>query len=153
MIKPYDTDLAVSALQSWIGRECTEISRRDFDWAFSFEDAGGVSSEGPWRIISDNRIALTNADHGQLFGLKEPVDGPAKAKELLSEKKVVSIMIAPISSDLAVSFDDETVLEVFNYSSGYEGWEAVARSNGGGSYVIAMGGGGLSIYKQERGSS
>jgi hypothetical protein len=144
MSKDEDIRTTIDGLSPWIGRECSQIERRDYDWVFSFEDAGKVTCECPWRIICDNRIALTNIDHGQLFGLKVPIDGAKKAKELLDGKNVVSIKVAPTSSDLAISFEGETTLEIFNYSSGYEGWNAGSQ----GFYVVAMGGGKLAIWKQ-----
>jgi hypothetical protein len=137
----------LEAFGAWIGRECTEILRRENDWVFSFEDAGDVVCECPWRIICDRRIALADIDDGQLFGLKKPVDGPAKARELFAGKKVVSVKVAPISGDLLVSFENETILELFNHSSGYEGWQATAKSGHDGINVVAMGGGQLAIWK------
>jgi hypothetical protein len=134
----------VDGLSAWIGRECTQVECRDYDWVFSFEDAGKVTCECPWRIICDNHIALTNIDHRQLFGLKAPIDGPRKARELFDRRKVISVKVAPISGDLAISFEDAVTLEIFNHSSGYEGWNAGSQ----GFYVVAMGGGRLAIWKQ-----
>jgi len=143
-----DIRTTIDGLSAWIGRECTIVERREYDWVFSFEDSGKVQCECPWRIIADDHIALTNIDHGQLFGLKAPVDGPQKARELFGEKKVVSVKVAPTSGDLAVSFEGGTTLEIFNHSSGYEGWQATSKTDAHGIYVVAMGGGGLAIWKQ-----
>lgn len=138
----------LDGLNAWIGRECTEVLHREYDWVFSFENTGTVTCECPWRIVCNDYIALANIDDGQLFGLKVPVDGPAKAKELVAGKKVVSVQVAPISSDLTVSFERETILELFNHSSGYEGWQATAQNASGSYLVIAMGGGRLAIWKK-----
>jgi hypothetical protein len=144
MNKDGDIRTTVSGLSAWIGQECTQVERRDYDWIFWFENAGKVTCECPWRIITDNRIALTNMDHGQLFGLKMPIDAPAAARKFLDGKKVVSVKVAPITGDLAISFESETILEIFNYSSGYESWNATSK----GFYVVAKGGGDLAIWKQ-----
>jgi len=151
MNKDIDLDSALDGLRGWVGRECTAVLRRDFDWSFSFEDAGGVTCWGPWRILSKDRICLTNVDDGQLFGLKQPVDGRARAKEILFGRKILSIKITPISSDLVVSFHGKVLLEVLSYSAGYEGWEATAKSGGRGSHIVATGGGALTIWTEERG--
>jgi hypothetical protein len=135
-------------LSAWIGRECTEVQRREYDWVFSFENAGAVTCACPWRIICDDHIALANIDDGQLFGLKVPVNAPAKAKELFAGKKVVSVQAAPKSADLTVSFERETILELFNHSSGYEGWQATAQNGSASYFLVAMGGGRLAMWKK-----
>ena len=141
------------ALNVCIGRECTEIRHREYDWIFLFEEVGTVLCACPWRIICDSRIALTNIDDGQLFGLKRPVDGSAKAKELIVGKEVVAVKIAPISSDLSITFEGETLFELFNHSSGYEGWQAIAKLDYEEIHFVAMGGGQLAIFKLPPGLS
>jgi hypothetical protein len=71
-----------------------------------------------------------------------------KAKELFAGKKVVSVQTAPISGDLAVSFERETILELFNNSAGYEAWQASAQSTSESYLLVAMGGGKLAIFKK-----
>jgi hypothetical protein len=88
------------------------------------------------------RIQLGSCDHGQKFGLPEAVDAGRKALELLREQVIESVAITPVSSDLRICFQGGAVLEFFNHSSGYEGWN-VSNQEG---QVIALGGGELAIW-------
>jgi hypothetical protein len=109
-------------------------------WDFYFGETH-VNVGSPWRIVAQH-IQLGSCDHDQKFGLPEPVDAGRKALEMLRDRRIESVAIAPGSSDLRVCFQDEIVLEIFNHSSGYEGWN-VSNSEG---QVIALGGGELAIW-------
>jgi hypothetical protein len=39
------------------------------NWYFAFEDSGSINIFCPWRIVSQNRIVVSNDDHQQQFGL------------------------------------------------------------------------------------
>jgi len=91
----------------------------------------------------EGRIALGDCDHGQKFGLPEPVDGPAEAKRLLSNKSIQAVVVREDAGDLAITFSDRTVLEVFQISSGHEGWQIGIP----GLNVVVMGGGDLAMWK------
>ena len=109
-------------------------------WDFYFGETH-VNVESPWRILAQ-RIQLGSRDHGQKFGLPEAVDAGRKALELLREQAIESVAITPVSSDLRICFQGGAVLDFFNHSSGYEGWN-VSNSEG---QVIALGGGELAIW-------
>jgi hypothetical protein len=137
-----------SLLDAWIAQLCTSIERWEHSWGFGFDGAGALTIECPWRIISDGRIALAGTDDGHQFGLPEPLDGEAKARELLVGKQVTAVRIDPVSADLRVVFGENAILELFNNSAGYEGWNAVAVRNGKSLNIIAQGGGAIAMFEQ-----
>lgn len=94
-----------------------------------------------WRIVSDEGVRLVDEDHGQSFGLPEPIDAAAHANALFSEARVVTAKIDPVTADLRLEFVNGLRLELLNNSSGYEAWQA--RFGGGG--VIGLGGGSLAF--------
>jgi hypothetical protein len=136
-----------SPLDAWLGRRCTGVDRHEYAWSFGFDNAGGLYVQCPWRIIAEGRIALAGTDDGHQFGLPEPLDGEVTARELLVGKQVTSVRIDPVSADLRVAFGEHAILELFNNSSGYEGWNAVAFRNGKTSNVIAQGGGAIAMFE------
>ena len=52
-----------------------------------------------------------------------------------------------MTGDLKVVFEGDTTLELFNNSSGYEGWNAVAYHGTGSNFLIAQGGGTVVLFK------
>jgi hypothetical protein len=113
-------------------------------WDFYFGETH-VNVEAPWRIVAQH-VQLGSCDHGQKFGLPEPVDAGRRALEMLNSQVIASIAIAPVSSDLRISFEGGSVFEIFNHSSFYEGWN-VSNSD---DQVIALGGGELAIWTKTR---
>jgi hypothetical protein len=141
-----DSRAAEIALGPWLGQACTEILRREGNWSFQFAEAGWVNVESPWRIIASGRVALAGEDDGQKFGLPEPLVAAERAKNLLAERKLTALEISPVSGDLRLSFEGMMILEVFNNSSGYEAWHAVAKEGTRRSNVVAQGGGQLAMW-------
>ena len=125
-------------------RTLVAVYRREYDWGFDFGDkpSSGLRVSCPWRILHENRIAFTDSDHAQQFGLPAPLDGEKEVERLLANKIVENVTIRPDTGDLAITFAGPTILEVLNMSSGYEGWEIGLN----GLSVIATGGGELAIY-------
>jgi hypothetical protein len=142
------TEESGSPLATWIGQQCTGVDRHEYSWGFGFGNAGGLNVQCPWRIIADARIAVAGTDDGQQFGLPEPLDAGARARALLLGKQVTNVRIDPVSADLHVVFGENAVLELFNNSSGYEGWLAVAVRNGKNLNVIAQGGGAIAMFEE-----
>lgn len=138
-------DVAAALTARLAGRQLTTVIRREYDWAFGFGDSG-LQASCPWRILFEKRIAFTDRDHGQKFGLPAPLDGEKEAQRFLAKKVIESVSIRPDTGDLSITFSGQTVLEVLNMSVGYEGWEIGA----GGINVIATGGGELAIYENAR---
>lgn len=107
-------------------------------WSFNFEGRLGLNVQCPWRIVSDRGIALGSEDDGQQFGLPAPVDGGAVALKLLAAVPLKQVLVTEKTGDIVFEFESGIRLEVFNNSSGYEGWNCGTPS---GLEVIGMGGG------------
>lgn len=123
---------------AFIGLGCTKVTQFGAEsWKFDFEGKTVVQVYCPWRILLSTGIALGNGDHEQKFGLPNPIDAQQEAQRLLSGK-VVKITVRTKTADLFVEFETGACLEVFNSSSGFEGWEC---SDKGGLLAVARGGG------------
>jgi|GEM_PF-1249359 len=107
-------------------------------WTFNFEGRLRLNVQCPWRIVSDRGIALGSEDDGQQFGLPAPVKGETVALQLLAATALMQVLITEKTGDIVFEFDSGIRLEVFNNSSGYEGWNCGTTS---GLEVIGMGGG------------
>jgi hypothetical protein len=126
---------------SWLrGRSLEKVDADPHSWVFKFSGGGGLCAECPWRIIAHGGIALGSSDHQQKFGLPEPVDAARQALKLLARQQISEARIHPETCDLVVEFSAGARLELFNDSSGYEGWTL---SSPEGRQVIAQGGGQL----------
>jgi hypothetical protein len=107
-------------------------------WSFDFEGRLRLNVQCPWRIVSDSGIALGSEDDSQYFGLPSPVNGGAVALHLLAATALKQVLITEKTGDVVFEFESGIRLEVFNNSSGYEGWNCGTSS---GFEVIGMGGG------------
>jgi hypothetical protein len=67
-----------------------------------------------------------------------PVDAEAIAGELLGGREVIAAEVKPQFADLVLTFEGGRRLELFNDSSGYEGWSLKGPDDG---QVIGQGGG------------
>src|SRR3954470_24222884 len=127
------------------GRRVREIQLQGpISWWFRFDDRGAIRADTFWRVIAAGRIHVTSEDHGQLFGLTEPVDSAAKATEALSSA-VVQQVGATDSGDLVIHFDNGSRLEIFSTSSGYESWCVFYPS---GDEAIGLGGGEIRLREE-----
>jgi hypothetical protein len=135
-------DAAAGIAAQLVGGALVRTERGDHGWIFHFTHEAWVRVECPWRILFDHRIALGGGDHAQKFGRPEPLDASRESERLLRDKTIQVIRIRADTADLAIEFDDHTILEVLNTSCGYEGWEFGGR----GLNVIAMGGGELTSF-------
>lgn len=107
-------------------------------WSFHFEGRLRLNVQCPWRIVSDRGIGLGSEDDGQQFGLPAPVNGGAVALQLLAATALKQVLVTEKTGDIVLEFESGIRLEVFNNSSGYEGWNCGTPS---GLEVIGMGGG------------
>jgi hypothetical protein len=138
-------DALATLEQLLLGRRC-EVQKREFDWNFYFGEGVSVTVGTPWRIVTSTGIAHGDEDDSQRFGLPQPVDGEARANQLLGERRVISVKADELTADLTVVFDGDVRLDLFNHSSGYEGWQATLSPNAGSPMLIAKGGGGFSVW-------
>lgn len=110
------------------------------------DDGWGIALSVPWRIVAESRIAFADEDDGQMFGRSALVDGEAEARRLLTGKRIVQASVDRQTADLTLRFDPDARLDAFNNSSGYEGWQAYCCINGGPVSIVALGGGGITIF-------
>ena len=121
------------------GARCTSVELYAHgSWSFDFEGRLRLNVQCPWRIVSDGGIALGSEDDGQQFGLPAPVKGEAVALHLLAATPLEQLLITEKTGDVVFELESGIRLEVFNNSSGYEGWNCGTSS---GLAVIGMGGG------------
>ena len=130
--------------QAFVGRTCF-IGREPPFWRADFGDQFTMAFRVPWRIVANGRVAFGDEDDGQQFGLSAPLDGEERAASELGERFVEALHIDEETGDLRIEFDGSTRIDVFNQSSGYEGWDAYYTARGERWGVIALGGGELVI--------
>ena len=114
------------ALACLKGSRLVEITLEGHVWFFSFDPLFTLSVECVWRVTSDGRIAVTDEDHNQMFGLPEPVDAADLVRRTVGASVVADVALRGPSSDLIVTFTNGASLEVLSNSSGYENWHFVA---------------------------
>ena len=130
---------------SLIGMTCS-LRRREGQWFIEFDGPANIALAVPWRIVADGSIALGSEDDGQMFGLPKPLDGESEARRLLDERRIVRVLVDRQTADLTLTFNPDARLDVFNNSSGYEGWEAGCQVGAQSMKFIALGGGSEEIY-------
>jgi hypothetical protein len=81
-------------------------------------------------MVKGGSIVLAASDHAQRFGLPAPVNVLEKISEYIGAALVESVEIDQETADLCIRFSDSNRLDAFNYSSGYEGWNAYCLSRG-----------------------
>jgi hypothetical protein len=133
-------------LQKHLVGRCCSIERREADWAANLEGGGTISLPVPWRLVVDGRIAFADGDDGQQFGLPAPLDGQTEANRLIAGRSITQVSIDTETADLCLRFEGSVRLDTFNYSAGYEGWHINLPPEHGGMWVIALGGGEVSIF-------
>ena len=129
------------------GRSCRVTRTSEHNWQLDLGQGNVAQSFWTWRIVGPKRIELSDEDHGQLFGLQEPVDAEARANDLLSGAKVIDVRIDNTTSDLNIVFDNGMRFEALNMSSGYEGWTALFTSNGKKWQIVVLGGGEFAVLE------
>jgi hypothetical protein len=91
----------------------------------------------PWRVVTRSEIVLGWEDHGQQFGLPVVVDAMERLRTLLEGRQITSAAVSSCG-DLSIHFAGDSALEIFNASSGYEGWHL---DWPGQQWIVAQGGG------------
>jgi hypothetical protein len=105
------------------GLTVSKIERLPPDcWVFRFGNGVVLSTQSQWRLLSQEAILLTSEDDGQQYGLPKPVDAQANVRELLENRIVSKVDVDQASADFTVHFDNGTVFQIVNLSSGYEAW-------------------------------
>ena len=126
-----------------IGECCTAVTERYVGNAtFEFPSAS-LAIDCAWRLLRDGWLVLAHRDHEQLFGRATPVDVFREAAALLAGRPVTAGRIDVQVGDIALEFAGGMRLQVFNDSSGYEGWR-IGRADG--TSLVAASGGEVSIF-------
>jgi hypothetical protein len=129
-----------------IGKYISKVSfRKPEAWDFQFQGGGSISAECPWRILKDGHIVVSNEDHGQQYGLTEPIDAGHSATEMLVSNRISEVKVHAGTADLIVSFDQSKQLQILPISSGYESWQV---NDLNGNSIIAQGGGNIVTWKK-----
>jgi hypothetical protein len=115
-------------------------------WYFMVGNNASIGVECLWRIVEKDRIILTNEDHGQQFGLPEPIDAAAKGSELLFKRKILAVKLRDFTAEIVFQLESNSQLEIIPTSSGYESWRI--NTPFGISY-FAQGGGQICEWKSE----
>lgn len=134
-------DIAARMSASLAGARLEAVERLEAteSWSFRFSQERLLNVACPWRILAQGRIAFGWRDHAQTFGLPSPTDGPTECRRLLGSVPATSVAVAAESGDIELAFAGGAKLQVFNDSSGYEGWTY----QGLDVEIIALGGGAL----------
>jgi len=145
-------DYALAFEAAVAGCAC-RVERRDSDWVFDLGRGGRLTVRSHWRLVSADRITLTDDDDEQLFGLPEPVNAEAVANELIAKATVSQAVIDRVTADLRLQFSNGLRLDLINNSSGYEAWQASFGYGGDALCLVALGGGGLTGWSHARPSA
>ncbi|HNB54781.1 MAG TPA: hypothetical protein PK530_22730, partial [Anaerolineales bacterium] len=106
------------------GAICTKIEFGEPEqWSFHFGENVFLHVGCLWRIISNNRIELTNLDHKQKFGLPKPVDAREQLRDIIFNQEISTFTIRKVTSDIVIIFRNRVILEILTNSSGYESWQ------------------------------
>lgn len=105
--------------------------------ALRFADGTRVEAQF-WRLIKGREPLVSIFDHGQRYGLPAPVDAIGVLRGELGGRRIARAAMDEATGDLHLHFDEDLVLQVFNFTA-YEIW-SVAFSDGTGelsNYALA----------------
>lgn len=131
-----------------VGLSCVAVEHpSDWFWEIRFGKNGkssiGFGIETNWRVLLSGGILFGSGDHGQSFGLPNPVDVPRYCRQALGSSCITSATLCRGTSDAILRFENGAQLEIFNSSGSHEGWGCVF----GAIQIIAKGGGELAIME------
>lgn len=125
------------------------LERRDYDWAFCFDNDASLVVHCLWRILEGGRIRFTSNDDGQKFGLPAPVDLEGEINSRLANTTIDDVQLITGVLDLTIHFGKHYSVQVVPDSSGYESWDLCHKDH----RFIATGGGNLAIFDDGRQNS
>ena len=117
-----------------------------YEWVFAFTGGRTLRLSSHWRLASANQIVVGSEDEGQRFGLDTEVDVKQRIAATVGSKEVTAASVDE-HADLEVRFGTDVKLQVFNGSSGHEGWQLLGP---GKRYVVGQGGGSVVDSGDER---
>jgi len=107
------------------------------EWVFTFGGHCALRVAAPWRMVSAGHVVVGYQDDGQWFGLNTRFDARERITHAVAGQQVTKASVNEFG-DLDLCFGSVSALQVFNGSSGYEGWQLFGP---GERYVVAQGGG------------
>jgi hypothetical protein len=131
---------------SWIrGRAFAEVSfLAPASWSFRFGKGIEIRADCAWRVVVDGHIVLSSEDHGQQFGLPQPVNAELHCRSLIVRQTIQSADVRDDTRDILILFESGARLEIVPMSSGYESWQLAGPD---GTQTIAQGGGNLVTWR------
>ena len=105
-----------------MGTRLQSVERSEYLWTFWFGNGSLLNVESLWRLISDQAIVLTSADHGQTFGLNHTIDAARELEGKIDDKIISDVLCDKATADMTICFGRELRLQLVNTSSGYEAW-------------------------------
>jgi hypothetical protein len=145
IIRAEPTVLDAHAFAWMVGRVVRRIEFSEpGHWVIALSDRGTLATDALWRVLDGTRLVTTSEDHGQLFGLKEPVNAAHRAVNVLSSLKILDVELEPAHSDLTIRFENQMVLQFLSTSCGYESWQV---EDPNGVCVVVDGAGNASTWR------
>lgn len=77
-----------------------------------------------WRLTKGGRPSVSIFDHRQRYGLQAPIDAFRVMRDELVGKQVLDAAMEKATGDLRFRFEDDVVLEVFNFTW-FEIWQLI----------------------------
>jgi len=132
-----------------VGHRLQSFTRREFDWAVTFDNDASLVVSCLWRLVESGRIRFTSEDDGQQFGLPAPVKAASEVNDRLAGATVEAVELRTALLDVELRFSTGHVLQLIPSSSGYEAWTV----SGGDRQITAVGGGRLAVNGDVSGRS
>jgi hypothetical protein len=118
-------------------------------WWFRFVSGGSIRADTLWRLIGESGVRVTSEDHRQMFGRSTPVDSAGEVMRALSNVAVTRASITETTGDLVLEFENGLRIDILTTSCAFESWSVFSPS---GEEIVALGGGDISVRKNERSS-
>jgi hypothetical protein len=135
--------MILESLRGLVVTSLNHFAEDAWDLNFNFH-AADLNIYCSWRLVGNGLVLLGGSDHGQKFGLPEPVDVMAEALRLLNRKAVEEASIDETTADLRIDFAGDMRVDVFNDSGTHEGWTFADKR---GLKIVPQGGGQKAIWK------
>jgi len=105
-----------------IGLSLQSVMKREGDWVVQFDSGVSLALGCLWRLVEAEKILVTSADHGEMFGLQVAVDAASIVNQHLVGASIISVELHKGTLDLILGFSEARFLQVLADSSGYESW-------------------------------
>jgi len=114
-----------------VGSTVCDISNDLEEITIRFSSKAAIQSSF-WRILPSEGQRFSSFDHMQNYGSVEPIDAVASLKSKIKDLKVINGECPKLTGDIRLTFENGTILEIFNFTAN-EVWE-VEFEDGTGQY-------------------